>query len=363
MKEAKKKSRSTIRKLLDPRKIAVPVVIGLFVTAYFAYAEVEAEPFENLVFSSYSLLMIAFALIMVVLRDLGYILRLKILSGHQLSWKSLFQDIMLWEFSSAITPSVVGGSGVAIFILNKEGLKVGRSTAVVMVTAFLDELFYVIMVPLLFLFLGMDRLFPDNLPEQTVFGMTLGIKSVFWAGYAFMLFLISIIYYAIFVNPDQFKRLLITIFSLPFLRKWRTAAAETGDDLKVTSKELGSKPFSFWINAFMTTALSWTARYLVANFLLMAFTDLSFTDNLLVLARELIMWVIMLISPTPGGEGVAQLAFGSFLADFTPEGSSGILAVMWRLLTYYPYLLVGALVLPAWIQRVYLKRKLIKFKE
>ena len=95
----------------------------------------------------------------------------------------------------------------------------------------------------------------------------------------------------------------------------------------------------------------------------MAFTSLSFSDNLLVLARQLVMWVIMLISPTPGSAGVAELAFGSFLSEFTPLGLTVVLAVLWRLFTYYPYLFIGAIVLPNWVQRVYLKRKLIKFKE
>jgi len=70
----------------------------------------------------------------------------------------------------------------------------------------------------------------------------------------------------------------------------------------------------------------------------------------------------MLISPTPGGEGVAQLAFESFLQEYTPVGLAAALAIIWRLYTYYPYLFIGAFILPQWIQRVYLKRKLIRFR-
>ena len=49
---------------------------------------------------------------------------------------------MLWEFSSAVTPGIVGGTGVALYILNKEGLSVGKSTSTVMLTALFDQLFY-----------------------------------------------------------------------------------------------------------------------------------------------------------------------------------------------------------------------------
>ncbi|MFN9976273.1 MAG: lysylphosphatidylglycerol synthase domain-containing protein, partial [Phycisphaerae bacterium] len=75
------------------------------------------------------------ALAMMVIRDLGYIYRIRILTDKQLSWRQSFEVIMLWEFASAMTPSVVGGSGIAMFILNREGINMGRSTAITFVTA------------------------------------------------------------------------------------------------------------------------------------------------------------------------------------------------------------------------------------
>ncbi|MGK0209658.1 MAG: Fe2+ transport system protein B, partial [Patescibacteria group bacterium] len=62
------------------------------------------------------------ALFTVFLRDFGYMYRIRVLTDKFFSWKEAFQVIMLWEFSSALTPSVVGGSGVAIFIINIEVL-------------------------------------------------------------------------------------------------------------------------------------------------------------------------------------------------------------------------------------------------
>jgi uncharacterized protein (TIRG00374 family) len=341
--------------------MAIPIIIGVSIAGYLLVQDLDLKSLQAIELNGRVIGMLLLALLFAILRDVGYMFRLRILSEKQISWRNVFDDIMLWEFSSAITPSVVGGSGVAIFILSKEGIAVGRSTAIVMITAFLDELFYVVMVPMLFVFAGAN-LFPDSVPTMDVMGYTLGIKQVFWIGYGFMIFLISIIFFGIFISPKGFKKLLELIFKIPFLSKWKKSATETGDEVITTSKELKGKPFTFWIQTFGSTALSWTSRFLVANFLLMAFTVLSFSDNVMVLSRQLIMWVIMLISPTPGSAGVAELAFGSFLSDYTPVGLAIVLAVLWRLFTYYPYLFIGAFILPNWIQRVYLKRKLIKFK-
>ncbi len=365
----RKKKQSPLRQLLNPRRIAIPIVIGLGVAGYKLYTDVHFEAFSAVQFGWASIFWLLMALLMVAFRDFGYMLRLRILSGRSITWRNVFDDIMLWEFSSAITPSVVGGSGVAIFILNKEKLSVGKSTAVVMTTAFLDELFYVVMVPLLFMIVGTDVLFPDNIETFSVLGSELGIQQVFWIGYGFIMLLISFIAFGILINPKGLKRLLVFIFLFKPLRRWLKGAYETGNDIITTSKELRSESSSFWVSTFTATALSWTARYLTANFIMLAFTSFTFMDNLIILARQLIMWVIMLISPTPGGEGVAQLAFESFLFEYfegasqNPLGLAIVVAIIWRLYTYYPYLFIGAIILPRWIQRVYLKRKLISFKK
>ena len=74
----------------------------------------------------------------------------------------------------------------------------------------------------------------------------------------------------------------------------------------------------FWIKAFVATFLGWTARFWVVNFLILAFVAVD--DHLLIYGRQLVMWVIMLISPTPGGAGIAEFAFNGFLKDFIPIG-------------------------------------------
>ena len=103
--------------------------------------------------SSGTFFWIFLALLGMVGRDLGYILRIRILTKKQLSWKQSFHVIMLWEFASALAPGVMSGAAVAMFILNREKIALGRATAIVILTAFLDNLFYVIVIPILFLFI------------------------------------------------------------------------------------------------------------------------------------------------------------------------------------------------------------------
>ena len=345
------------KKILDFfhfRRIAIPVAIGLGVATFLLVRNFDSEAFSQISWTraSYGSLFLSFLLM--VVRDLAYMYRLRVLTDGQLSWRRSFDVIMLWEFASAVTPSIIGGSAIALFILRREGINMGRTTAIVLTTAFLDELFYILMVPIMLGWLGPGNLFISEGSYMLV-DARYGIQGVFILGYVFILVLTSIIIYGVFANPRGLKFILLSIFRLPILRRWRTRAAETGDEIIITSKELKRKPATFWIKAFAGTFFSWTARFWVVNALIMAFATLSMADHFLIYGRQLVMWVILLISPTPGGSGVAELVFGGFLGEFIQGGLTPAMGLLWRIISYYPYLFIGAIILPGWLKRVFSK--------
>jgi uncharacterized membrane protein YbhN (UPF0104 family) len=302
--------------------------------------------------SSFWILM---ALLAMAMRDLAYMYRIRVLTDNVLTWIQSFRVIMLWEFASALTPSIVGGSGIAMFIVHREGIKLGKSTAIVLVSALLDELFYILTVAVVLIAVGTGDLFPVSM-EKEILGTTYGTQGIFWIGYVFIFVLTTIILVAVFTIPRGFKYLLLQVFRIPFLKRWRYDVIAVGDDIITTSAELKGKPMKYWLHAFGATYVSWTARYIVVNFLILAFATADFefvkefSNQVLIYARQLVMWVIMLISPTPGSSGVAEFAFSGFLKEFIPLGLVGALALIWRLISYYPYLFIGAIILPRWLK-------------
>jgi hypothetical protein len=345
------------RKIFSGKRIFLAVIIGLLASSFLAYDGLSKTNWNGYDWSVVSLWSLLVAILLMVLRDFAYMLRIRVLTDGKLSWRQAFDVVILWEFASSLTPSVVGGSGFAIFILNQEKIPLGKSTAIVMVTAFLDELFYVIMVPLVLIFTGTQELFPLSLQKQ-ILGVEFGSKQLFYVGYAFILILIGVIFYGLFIRPKVVKYWLVKIFSFRLLRKWRYKALETANNLIITSIVLKGKNFGFWLKAFFYTILSWSARFWVVNFILQAFNpSLNIADHLLIYARQLVMWVILLISPTPGGAGIAEISFSGFLEQFTPDGFAALQATLWRVLSYYPYILIGSILLPIWLRRVFKRKK------
>jgi len=293
-----------------------------------------------------SILWILLAMLCMVGRDFAYMLRIRILTKKHLSWKKAFNVILLWEFASALSPGVVGGATVAMFILNKEKIALGRSTSIVMITAMLDNLFFILLIPFVFCFISSDMLFPNATWVDK------SISLVFWGGFGIIALVCVLLFLSIFIFPKAIAQLLYKLCHLPFLRKFQGKMEQLQHDLQLTSQEMKQENKRFWLGSFGATMLSWTCRYLVINCVLAAFLPISFFNHIFILGKQLVLWIFMLISPTPGASGIAEFAFGELMGDF----SSSILlivalAVIWRLISYFPYLIIGSILLPKWLQK------------
>ncbi len=339
---------------LKPGRIILPVLISLAVVAWFIVREIDADILSRLNFTWKSVFWLFVAWCCMIGRDLGYMIRIRVLSENDLTWRQAFRVIMLWEFTSAISPSTVGGTALAVVFIHKEDISVGRSTSIVLATSFLDELYFVIMLPFLLLIIGGDILFTTSL-QGTGAALLNNLLIVTLIGYALILAWVLFVGYGLFIDPDKIRKTLIYLFRLPVLRRWRESAVRAGDDIVESSRALKHKPASFWIKAGTATFLSWTSRYWVVNAILMAFYAVS--DHFLIFARQLVTWIMMIISPTPGGSGFAEVILGRYITDAIPADAAytgGIalaIAIIWRIISYYPYLIIGASIVPGWLQR------------
>lgn len=329
-------------------KILLPTFIGLGVILYIFFNEFNIEDVGQISITGHTILWIVIAFCFMLGRDTGFVIRYRYLTEKKLSWKQCIKVSLLAEFGTAITPSSVGGSSMAVLFLTKENIPVGRSTAMVFVTLLLDELFFVITFPILLLFIPFQELFSDTSALKT------SILSLFIAAYIIKLLLCLLLIIGLFFNPHVIRWLILKIFRLPFLKRWYKNAQKAGDDLIITSKEIKGKKASFWFPLIIATILSWCSRYLVVNAIFIAFFPVS--SNLLIFARQFIMWIVMVISPTPGGSGFSEFIFGEYLGEFIPlKVMKPVIILLWRLLTYYNYLFVGALILPRWVKKSFWK--------
>lgn len=273
------KEKDSPLKIFNVYRIIIAILIGLGVGFFMIAREYSKNQsvFSNLasLFTSYSFLCLFIAFLFECNREFMYMYRLRLLSDKKLSWQKCFQIIMLWEFSSTVTPTSIGGSAVALFIIPMEGIAVGRSTAIVMIATLMDELFYVIITPIIIFLIGSQTAFATEF-RFSVAGWKFAEIDVFLIGYSFMMLLTLFILVAIFFYPKKFRGFLYRLGKTRLLKRWEHKFQKTGDDILTSSEEFKEKRFTYWLKVYGATVLSWSSRFLVMNFVLMAFnTDIS----------------------------------------------------------------------------------------
>lgn len=352
---------SKLEDLLSPKKLLLPIIIAVVVMGYLFYSKFNVNVFQYIEFGWHSVFWLIILLLLVCIRHLAYMYRIRILSGKKLNWRQSFNVISLWEFSSAISPSAVGGSAVAMFILNKEGLNLGKSTTIAIATLFLDLLAFILLSSLCLILLGTESFFgiAQNCEEGSELATSFftNLPKIYVFVVIGIVLMLAAIYYGVFVNSSKFRRLIIWVFSGKWLKKWRSNAVQMTYELELAAIELRTKQFLFWAQVFLATLVTWSARFLLVNPVLAAFTKLSVIDHLVVYARNFVLWLVMLVPTTPGASGVSEATLGELICEFVPyPGLSPVILLIWRFFDYFIYLILGVIILPRWINKTFTKK-------
>lgn len=343
-----------------PIRALWPLLIGLSIVVYMVYRDWATEKvtiesaLDRVIWTHQTFLWLGVAFLMMFLRDLAYMWQIRILTARHMGWWACFEVILLWEFFAAVSPSIVGGAALAIFMLVKERIAVGRSTTIVFTTILLDEIFYLMILPIALLIVGYDAIFAPLKQIHSNFIST-SVVTAFWIAYSITLAYVLFLGSSLFVWPKGINKGFKIIFMNPYLKRWRRWGLRTANDLMATAVELRKKSTAFWLQAWAATTLAWMARYMILNCVLAAFAPepMGLYEHALAFSRQAVLFVVMVVSPTPGSSGIAEAAFTWLFKDLTPLGLGLSLAILWRLISYYPYLIIGIPIMHRWLKRVY----------
>lgn len=336
-------SSGTTRNLL--LKTLLPVAIGLVAVIWLFGREFSIDQFRAIPWTMMSVPAIAGACLFTCGREWGMMWRWRVLTDRRLTWKQTLRVTMLCEFTSAITPTTAGGSALSMIFLHREGIPLGRGASLTMITLMLDELFVVLACPVIFLLVPGSEIFGFSGG-----GFTIGVRTAFWIVYGGICLVTLFLYLGAIVFPHRIAALISRIFSIRWLRRWRDKADETGRHMIEAGADLRSRPLSWWAEAMGATAFTWISRYLVVNALFFGFAAAA--PQAVVFARQFIVWTLLTVSPTPGGSGISEWLFTNYYGDLISSLSMAlVIAILWRVVSYYSYLIIGALILPSWLRR------------
>ncbi len=345
-----------VLKSVSLTRILLPIIIGTSVVGILFYRQYDQVSFERIVWGQHVLFWLLVGMLFLMGRILFYAARLKLLAEDQFSFGKCIQLIFIWEFSSTISPTNVGGSAVALFVISQEKIGAARTATIVIYTIVLDTLFFLLSVPVWVAIFGSHILGPGR-SSFTGYG---GWEITLLVAYSIMLIYGFLFSYGLFFRPQSFRRVAMWLSRRRWLRRYKAKFEQLGDNILLTSKALFTKDFPFHLRAFLYTVGAWSCRFFLVICLIIGFVNsvpLELGAITELYARIQTMFVMMAVSPTPGGAGLAELLFDNILSDYVPKSISLIVATIWRGMAYYFFLLAGAIIIPQWLNRIARERK------
>lgn len=262
--------------------------------------------------------------------------------GGRLSlWESIKISVM-GSFMAGVTPLDTGGEPLKIFFLRKWArMGTGQATAAVALAAILHATTKFILwalAPLVAVMLHVSL---------RVHSVASGVVAVG----LFFYFATVLVLGASVIWPSSVSGVFTRFMSLPLVKRFagpemRKKAEEkvlhAAQDFREGIIALRSSG-ALALAAFALSVLHWAVLLTVPAFLLWRLgSSLPWFE---VFVLSLGVYLIAAYTPTPGGSGGAEVGTALFFASLLPTGVLGTFMLVWRALTFYFPVAVGALVL------------------
>ncbi|MFB3764671.1 MAG: flippase-like domain-containing protein [Methanotrichaceae archaeon] len=271
-----------------------------------------------------------FVIIAVVLHIFFWIfwaIRLQYLTSlvtNRVSFGIAIKATLAGNFLSAITPASAGGEPMRVKVLNDGGVSCGCGTAVIIAERLLDSFFFLVALLILLALSDFTR------------GFGLQVSAVF-----LVIFILTLVFLWALLNvPDRIEGLMSWLRRrfgggtiIDFIEREIWVFREAG--LELANCALAQIPAMLAL-----TFLVWIVEFAVPSVLLMG---LGYNPSFLYsITSQLIIILIAGIPLTPGSSGVVELSMSYLYSMFVPSYLLGVLVLVWRIITYFTNLVVGA---------------------
>lgn len=250
---------------------------------------------------------------------------IKVMTGHY-RLRASYNTAILGKYYDYITPLAVGGQPFQIYYLTKSKVPAGVATAAPIVQWFLNSLAYLILCILSFVFFGhaVDSGF---------------IKICAYIGVSLnALMPVTVILFSCMPKVTvkivtTFLKLLAKLHIVKNYDETAAKAIKTVSDYRESIASMWKSKGAILIG-FILSLLERLAEASVTYFVLMACFNGNTDGYLVVTATTLFVTASSCFVPTPGTAGASEGVFYIVFQSFWPM-------FIWRLFSYYVYLLVG----------------------
>ena len=259
--------------------------------------------------------------------------------NNEFKYKKAFILTLRTQFFNAITPFATGGQPYQIYYLKQSGIDYASSTSVVL------ENFIVYQIALVVL--GIIALFSNNIFH--IFNKVYILQKLIAIGFIMNTLVIVIMFVLAFSKKISKFLINIAIHLLTILHivkdknkkleEWDKNITNFNESAKILLKDKKTFIFNIFCNFIALCCL-----YLVPLFIMYSMGYNKFNAGVGIVTSAYIM-IIGSFVPIPGGTGGLEYGFVEFYGNFVSGGLLSAMMLVWRFITYYFGMIVGAIAL------------------
>ncbi len=259
--------------------------------------------------------------------------RIQLLSNNKnVTLSRATRAFLLYLFGGATTPSASGANVAMAWYLSRY-TDSRRATAVAVFSLALDLVFYAYALPISFAYLHFSGI-NLNIPVIGSFlGVVVAIGMVVAIGLA----------YGLAFQAHQLEKLVFQIFKISFLKRFQRGALRFIGETADAMRSMRDFSIATQIQLHLSTFLNFTFHFVAANLVL---ATLGYNvENLGLIAAQVLLVYFSFFIPLPGGAGYFEIVLGTSSASLgIPKEAVVPFVLIWRVLSYYLYFLIGPLI-------------------
>lgn len=253
-----------------------------------------------------------------------------------------FKDTILLIFSAqffnAITPFSSGGQPFQMYLMKKQGIKLTDSGNVLLQNFIAQQLSIILMGTFSIVINKVFNIIPqDNMLRKiVVIGYIVNIVVLL------ILFMLS---YAKKTNTDLFNKILNFVFKFKFIKNKNNLKEKLLN--KIDEFYEGSSYFKKnmrkLFRATLYNVISLVLYYVIPLFVFYSIGEFNSITTLESIICSGYTYLIGSFVPIPGGTGGLEYGFIQFFQGFTVGATLSACMILWRFITYYFGMIIGAI--------------------
>lgn len=250
-----------------------------------------------------------------------------------------YKSTAIEKFYDAVTPFSIGGQPFQVLYMHKRGVGAGVATSIPLAKTMVSQMVFVLLSFLILLcnipFMNQSNAFIISLSALSLIIITLLVSALFFLSVSKKLAPKMLLATLKFLNKIH----LVKHYQLAFERIMK-GVLEYQKSIRYYTKS----PLTM-LGLVLLSLGYWVIKASIPFAIYVAFTPNPTTSYFTIFAGFILCELASKIIPLPGSAGIAEISFSALFASLFADGTIFWAVLLWRLLTFYIYLIQGGLVI------------------